>query len=262
MDGNKTAYTDEETAILKLLIVIANEKLAVEGPASSQQFNVCINSVRFPSSVVKQYARCLIKLLKRRQGRKITRRKNQKDFILLDKSSSTFTQKTFDATNFVHEFLVYLSETFKIFNDDISTSPDILSPSILPLKRESNRENVKQILSPEIFSFYESNDTNNILSLPSIFKGIPINERDSWINFLNQTLTVFRSEIQRQVFNTSEIRSVFNDALFQNVSHSSLNNVRSFFGTLSTSQLDQLSRRGYSFLESGQLNKVNHYIVL
>jgi len=273
---------NENHTISTILMLIANEKLKNRDHTIKVQFQRCINA----TSSIPTYAKCLVKLLRTRtkygkSGYTVTRRGNynlvdpaarvsqiarttefqpivpqpkRTNFTLLDQHHSQ--PITFDAMNFPGQLFRSLSKTYpKMFDGSDESSPAILSPNFMPSVEVTGPKS-RSILSPTIFSFFESNKTSNLHSLPSLLKTLPSSEQEMWLKFINQTTTAIRSGVERGVLEDTA-KLILKHHGVDNPDET-LSRTRRFYGSLSEEKLKLLNSRGYIFV-AGERNFLSKF---
>uniref|UniRef100_A0A915INT5 Uncharacterized protein n=1 Tax=Romanomermis culicivorax TaxID=13658 RepID=A0A915INT5_ROMCU len=84
-----------------------------------------------------------------------------------------------------------------------TSSARILSPRFFTMEDDGGTDDQWTLLSPDLFSLYENNKTNNILSLPSLIEDVPTPEKSFWWKFIAETVSTVKDDVRILSWNRS-----------------------------------------------------------
>uniref|UniRef100_A0A915HRZ2 Uncharacterized protein n=1 Tax=Romanomermis culicivorax TaxID=13658 RepID=A0A915HRZ2_ROMCU len=154
-------------------------------------------------------------------------------------------------SNYVSNFLWGMAKKMSI-NVKNRASPRILSPRFMPITKDKY-EDPSSILSPDVFSFYE--DDKAVLQLPKVLESLPREEKDSWLQFLEQATMAMRRGIVEETWNVTVRELIKNYGLHD---EKPLTKIRKFYSMLHDDQLRKMGSKGYTFLDKAQMHFLGH----
>uniref|UniRef100_A0A915K161 Uncharacterized protein n=1 Tax=Romanomermis culicivorax TaxID=13658 RepID=A0A915K161_ROMCU len=155
--------------------------------------------------------------------------------------------------NYVSNFFWRIAKKLSInAGENNRASPRILSPRFMPITKDKY-EDPSSILSPDVFSFYE--DDKAVLQLPKVLESLTREEKDSWLQFLEQATMAMRRGIVEETWNMTVREMIKNYGLED---EGRLTTIREFYRTLNASQWRKMGSEGYTFLDKTQMRFLGH----